>query len=395
MLDAAIYTCASLVLVGCICLGYLGVGGGFYNQRMLALVITYVTLVFVLTGAFLYFYQNLRQDQQRLNLSISVQLMPPIPEQVGKDDDTTVNQVLVIFVNNTPITKTDTHLTLRMPKILKVVLDDPKRVLVEGGGDNATYVHLSVPEMVPNEKRVVTIDVEPTKAPTAEDWKQLYKYSDGIVVYRLRIGPEKPVVGSTEPPLPLPRYTASFSAVVMPNRGERALRGNFWLAYDSRRGKSLSPVSILLFVSVKNLQNAPARIETYTIDAQNKRGQWVRLWRMDTVGGTMYAVTQGKDFKRAVRVDLSYHGFDLSLIATHKQDVPDNPIEGWVLLDHPDGFDPLATTPFRMNIRDKDGEITVQMSQASPVKKEAAIITKEAKDLRRYNKGFYSEIVGS
>ena len=65
LLDAVIYICAALVLVGCICLGYLGVGGGFHNQRMLALTITYATLFFVLTGAFFYFYQKLRIDLQR------------------------------------------------------------------------------------------------------------------------------------------------------------------------------------------------------------------------------------------------------------------------------------------------------------------------------------------
>lgn len=81
MLDAAIYVCAALVLVGCICLGYLGVGGGFHNQRMLALKITYATLFLVLTGGFLYFYQKLRVDLERPDSAD--QVTKPRPELHG------------------------------------------------------------------------------------------------------------------------------------------------------------------------------------------------------------------------------------------------------------------------------------------------------------------------
>jgi hypothetical protein len=60
MIDGLIYVCGVIVVIGGLCIGYLGVSGGFTNQRILALVLLYVTLLFVLTGAFLYFYQNLR-----------------------------------------------------------------------------------------------------------------------------------------------------------------------------------------------------------------------------------------------------------------------------------------------------------------------------------------------
>jgi hypothetical protein len=69
MLNIAIYICGALVAVGGLLLGYLGVAGGFTNQRILALMILYVTLFFLLTGAFLYFYQNLRSQKPASNLS--------------------------------------------------------------------------------------------------------------------------------------------------------------------------------------------------------------------------------------------------------------------------------------------------------------------------------------
>jgi hypothetical protein len=63
MLDVLIYCCAALVIIGGLCLSYLGVAGGFQNQRVLALTILYGTMLFVLTGAYLYFLQNLRFDK--------------------------------------------------------------------------------------------------------------------------------------------------------------------------------------------------------------------------------------------------------------------------------------------------------------------------------------------
>ena len=62
VLDILIYSCGALVVVGGLCLSYLGVSGSLHNQRMLALWVLYLTLFFVLTGAFLYFYQNLQKS---------------------------------------------------------------------------------------------------------------------------------------------------------------------------------------------------------------------------------------------------------------------------------------------------------------------------------------------
>lgn len=130
---------------------------------------------------------------RRSDVSISVQLLPAVQEEVGKEDQTSVTQVLIIFVNDTGAIKRDTHVTLRMPKIRQVRLDDPKRIELEGGGANATYVHLSVREMQLGEKRVATLEVEATKADTAQEWQQRYNYPDYVMVYRLRMGPEKSV----------------------------------------------------------------------------------------------------------------------------------------------------------------------------------------------------------
>ncbi|HJP95023.1 MAG TPA: hypothetical protein VJ875_23885 [Pyrinomonadaceae bacterium] len=63
MLDVLMYVCGSLVIIGGLLLGYLGVSGGITNQRILALCILYFTLFFVLTGGFLFFLQRLLTQQ--------------------------------------------------------------------------------------------------------------------------------------------------------------------------------------------------------------------------------------------------------------------------------------------------------------------------------------------
>ncbi len=76
MLDVLVYVCGVLVLIGGLLLGYLGVAGGFTNQRVLALWILYGTLFFVLTGAFFYFLKRLKEPEA--NTSARTKTRPPI-----------------------------------------------------------------------------------------------------------------------------------------------------------------------------------------------------------------------------------------------------------------------------------------------------------------------------
>lgn len=63
VLDVLMYICATLVAVGGLWLGYLGVSGHLKSQQVLGLWVLYGTLFFVLTGGFLYFYQRLQNQE--------------------------------------------------------------------------------------------------------------------------------------------------------------------------------------------------------------------------------------------------------------------------------------------------------------------------------------------
>lgn len=61
MLDVLIYICGAFVVIGGLWLGYLGAFGHLKGHQVLGLWVLYGTFFFVLTGAFLYFHQNLRK----------------------------------------------------------------------------------------------------------------------------------------------------------------------------------------------------------------------------------------------------------------------------------------------------------------------------------------------
>jgi hypothetical protein len=59
-MDIAIYICGVLFAIGGLWIGYLGVAGHLKDQKLLGLWIFYGTLISVLTGAFLFFHQRIR-----------------------------------------------------------------------------------------------------------------------------------------------------------------------------------------------------------------------------------------------------------------------------------------------------------------------------------------------
>ncbi len=61
-MDIAVYICGVLFAIASLWLGYLGVSGHLRDQKLLGLWVLYGALIFILTGAFLYFTQKLWND---------------------------------------------------------------------------------------------------------------------------------------------------------------------------------------------------------------------------------------------------------------------------------------------------------------------------------------------
>ena len=75
MTDVFIYVCGALVVIGGLWLGYLGVFGHLKSQQSLGLWVLYATILFVLTGAFLYFQKLIWQSKE----VVAAQKTDPLP----------------------------------------------------------------------------------------------------------------------------------------------------------------------------------------------------------------------------------------------------------------------------------------------------------------------------
>jgi hypothetical protein len=162
MLDILIYVCGVLVIVGGLCLGYMGVSGSLKNQRILALEVLYVTLVFVLTGAFLYFYQNLRSQgvkEAGLHLinraSVAIQSANLTVFELNKN-----TEALITFVNSGKTTATNVrvygHIQLRdkpldpgMPGA-KDIKEEPSQDVIPANGGTTNMPFSSGSMLTPN-----------------------------------------------------------------------------------------------------------------------------------------------------------------------------------------------------------------------------------------------------
>jgi hypothetical protein len=225
MLDILIYVCGTLVLIGSLCLGYLGVSGGLKNQRILGLVILYGTLFFVLTGAFLFFYQRLR-----VQLAESAQKSKPFAVTIGGQ------------------------------------------------------------------------------------WAQ----------------------------------------------EERTLLGSqFWLSYSWQGRATISPIHRLMFIRITNRQSVKSMIETYRVEAENAKGEWVQLVWMDGQLGPIYMLSG--DIRKAML--LSVPKLDSAL--TYRAMNPNETVEGWAFFEIPENVP--AKSPLRIYVKDMGGaEITETVRNIPP-----------------------------
>jgi hypothetical protein len=198
------------------------------------------------------------------------------------------------------------------------------------------------------------------------------------------LGQEIPHTDNANPPV-LDAFSSSLKAIVAPSRGERTA-AFFWLGYGSRFGNTLSPIPLALFIEVTKLKEE-ATITTFSVDAQNKRGEWVRLLRMEVQDGTVFLPPRG-DFKNAFKVELDTLESQIGKLEGNKS------INGWAFFDTPDGF--ASDSPYRINIRDKNGaEHAYALSAGRVQTGDAGFKTsRESYDLSKFRQMFYGDVVG-
>jgi hypothetical protein len=122
--------------------------------------------------------------------AIHVQLLPMSHGEI-------TGAVLSFSNNSKSLIKTDREvsISLRFPMIRTVKLDDPQRIRVIGGGQNANYIQVLVPELVHGEIRKVIMEFAViTQVASVQEWARMFEYPDTIDVIGIgSIGPEEKV----------------------------------------------------------------------------------------------------------------------------------------------------------------------------------------------------------
>jgi hypothetical protein len=174
MLDILAYICGVLALVGSLWLGFLGVSGSLRDQRIWALWVLYGTLLLILTGAFLYFHQNVRKaiEQERKAADGTSQSRTPTQErpivivaacQLDDLEPGKIPRLRIRFQNvgnalaETLEIKTQTLFgTADEPPDPLVYKDVPPGGSAPLGSGDSAFVNVSLPELEPFVDRIKT-----------------------------------------------------------------------------------------------------------------------------------------------------------------------------------------------------------------------------------------------
>ena len=135
-------------------------------------------------------------------------------------------------------------------------------------------------------------------------------------------------------------------------QGERNLLGSwFWLSYNWKGRATLSPIHRLIFIRITNRQPVKSMIETYSVEAQTAKGDWVKLVWMDGQMGLVYWLSG--DIRKAMLVTVP----KLDSVLSNRALNPNETVDGWAFFEIPE--DIALERPLRIYVKDLGGaEIT-------------------------------------
>lgn len=118
----------------------------------------------------------------------------------------------------------------------------------------------------------------------------------------------------------------------------------------------LEPANLIFYVGVLNQQSIPSMVQAYKVEVMNKSGKWVKLKRLDTLGGVHVYWSAGNT-RQFFPLD-SNEFFDSAVY--HKSLRPQGePALGWVLFRYPPDVGEIEPSPrIRMTIYDPNGRKT-------------------------------------
>jgi hypothetical protein len=190
-------------------------------------------------------------------------------------------------------------------------------------------------------------------------------------------------------PKSIPRFPAAVEMVM--GTSKRDMNAVYWFEI----GGTIFPAHTALYLRFVN-NGPPAMIDSYTVEALNSAGNWVRLIRIPDLGGAFgafYWVPDGK-FSEAARWEAT--SIDPQLI---DKVIPSHDVvRGWAYFELPEDIDIEPGAKLRIHIRDVMGDESSQEVRAEEGMHEVGSVhvlpmgaSNEKTDLSRYEKRYWSE----
>lgn len=175
-------------------------------------------------------------------------------------------------------------------------------------------------------------------------------------------------------------------------RGTRS--GVFWATYKSKYGDTMSPAQLGIFIEIINLQQVPAIVRAYGVEAISmKTKAWIRLTRVDVRLGDVFFCFEGQDLNHAKKLDMQ-NGLDYLL--ADKTIPPHDAVRGWAFFELPEDIDPKG--PMRLSVEDASGRTSSQVTGLEPQSAKTDYIQTadlklagEERDISGYHFRFFSD----
>jgi len=111
----------------------------------------------------------------------------------------------------------------------------------------------------------------------------------------------------------------------------RPLINSLMVEYPSKYGPTISPIHLMMTVTLVNLQSFPTMIDTYSLEGSaDKTGSWLALFPISTVENRVY---WAGNIKASRQIDMTTNGLDFELRG--RQTGPHDSIRGWTLWECP------------------------------------------------------------
>ena len=127
-------------------------------------------------------------------------------------------------------------------------------------------------------------------------------------------------------------------------------RAALWLLRRFEGEEVISPVNVIMFLRLVNLQERPTTIHRVSVQMQLGDRPWTSLTRMNPQYGQMFWSVEG--FNRTRRIDFSSTGLDYLLYERVMQ--PNESARGWLFFEIPNDYLAPKGTPVRYKIKVRD-----------------------------------------